>query len=206
VKPIEKTQLWLAVAGVAIGMIALIPGYFILWAKPDLVYEEKVVNIPLPETLGKDLPNVLVLLKLQNTGHRPSEGIQGNISVHGELLYYEVHTPNPAYAQVEVTRKASELDLRCPRLTQGEYPINISLWTRGKLEEPDTAFADSMGAIRRVVSVDEESHKLRKYAWFFFSVGAALVTGLGFLFGALYAVLGLVGKAIVDVLWRVRDR
>jgi hypothetical protein len=144
--------------------LALVPSYYIFWAKPDLVYEQQLVNIPLPENLGKNLPNVLVLLKLQNTGHRPSESIQGNISVRGQLLYFEVHGPNPAYGKVEFTGNDSQIELKCSRLAPGEYPIKISAWVKGRFEEPDAAFADSLGAVRKVRSVDEEEHKLRTIA------------------------------------------
>ncbi|HET8923938.1 MAG TPA: hypothetical protein VFN26_13195 [Candidatus Acidoferrum sp.] len=199
----ESKMFWLTAAALVVGLVALIPAYFIFWDRPDLVYEVQLVNIPLPESLGSNLPNVLILLKIQNTGHRPSENIQGNITLNGKVLYYEVKGPNTAFGPVEATMsKDSRIDLKCSRLAQGEYPINVSAWVKGNLVEPDAAFADSSGAAQKVKSTEAETRKVRSY-WYA-SLGA--VGGfLSFSLGAL-VVLRLFVKGAAEAILRGYNR
>ena len=180
---VESKTLWVSAAILVAAIVGLVPAYFIFWDRPDLVYEVQLVNIPLPESLGSNLPNVLVLLKLQNTGHRPSENIQGNITLNGKILYFEMHGPNPAFGQAEGTLSGnSRIDLKCSRLTQGEYPIFLSAWAKGTFAEPDAAFADSSGAARKVKSTEAETRRLRSYAY----LSAGILIGL---LGCAFAVL-----------------
>ncbi len=161
-----KTGTWIAVISAFAAILGLIPGYYIFWDKPDLVFEEQLVTIPLPESMGSNLPNVLVLLKIQNTGHRPSENIQGNFNFAGDLLHYEVRGPNPAYGRVSDSQAGSQINITCSRLAPGEFPVLISAWVKGKFKNPDSGLTDSLGAARKVRSIEEEEHKFRSYTFF----------------------------------------
>src|SRR4029077_726064 len=111
---------------------------------------------PLPKDLPGQLPDTLVIMTVQNVGHRPSTDLQGSITVGGDLIEYEVQGPNPAFGQVSHSRNGLRVQFNCPRLASGDYPIKILAWYKGASSGPDVGVSDARGAGRRVNSIAAE--------------------------------------------------
>src|SRR6185437_8042684 len=132
----RKTIVWISLASVVVALLSIIPAYAVFWDKPNLIYETDLVSIPLPSSLTGNLPNYLALVTVENIGHRPSTELQGDVTVDGQVLQYDVKGPDPAYAQVSSAPTPSGVKFSCPRLAPGEYPIKVSVWYRGSAEDP----------------------------------------------------------------------
>jgi len=158
----KKTGLWISVGTLLVAILALGPAYLVFYDKPDLVYETHVENIPLPKDLPGQLPDTLAIITVENVGHQPSIDLQGNVSVGGDLIEYQVQGPNPAYGHVSHSRNNGQIIFSCSRLASGEYPITISAWYRGANLELDVGVSDSHGAGRRVNSIGLEKAKYKE--------------------------------------------
>lgn len=174
----RKSIVWISLASVVIALLGIIPAYNIFWNKPDVIYETDLVNIPLPSNLTGNLPNYLALVTVENIGHRPSTELQGDVTVDGQVLQYDVKGPDPAYAQVTSAPTPSGVKFSCPRLAPGEYPIKISVWYRGSGEDPTVGVADSLGPGNKVKSIPGERAKLKSMA---VSIGSVLAATLAIL-------------------------
>ncbi len=179
----NKTALWISGATLLISALGIVPAYVVFFDKADLVYEMRVERIPLPANLPGQLPDSLVIVTFQNLGHRPSVDLQGNLTVSGELIDYQVQGPNPAYGQVSNVRNKLQVSVNCPRLAPGDYPIRISAWYRGASLEPDAGVSDASGPGRRVNSIDAEKSKYKQ-------LGSLI---LGILFGSLGSFVSILG-------------
>lgn len=174
----RKSIVWISFPSVVIALLGIIPAYNIFWDKPNVIYETDLVNIPLPSSLTGNLPNYLALVTVENIGHRPSTELQGDITVDGQVLQYEVKGPDPAYAQVSSAPTPSGVKFSCPRLAPGEYPIKVSVWYRGSGEGPTVGVADSLGPGNKVKSIPGERAKLKSMA---VSIGSILAATLAIL-------------------------
>ncbi len=180
---------WIALIAAIVAALGAVPAYFVFWDRPDLDYQVSVVSVPVPETLPGRLPNYLALVTVQNIGRRPSEHVEGNIAGSGELLYFEIGQPNPAYGQVEHRMEGQRLFFSSPRLAPGEYPVKFSIWYKGNNAPPEIAIADERGAARGVVSIAAEKGGLRKTATFLLGIITGIVTG-----------------GLVSIIWNVISR
>ena len=177
----SRTALWISGGTLAVALLGLVPGYLVFFDKPDLVYETLIENIPLPKDLPGQLPDTLVIVTVQNLGHRPSMDLEGSITVGGNLIEYQVQGPNPAFGQVSHLRNGLQVLFKCPRLASGNYPIKVLAWYNGASNGPDVGVSDAHGAGRRVNSIVAETSK-------YWGVGSGVAGLLIGLLGSFFAI------------------
>lgn len=159
----SNARSWVGVAGLAAVIIGAIPAYFVFWNKANLVYEQHLVDVFLPEQLKSisqelqtvSLPDKLLLVAIQNIGHKPSELVEAVIEPSGEITHYEVDKPNLAYGKVDVSREGAHVRLSCPRLVQGEHAIRVSVWFKHDSKKKlNIGIVDKSGPATKVHAID----------------------------------------------------
>jgi hypothetical protein len=180
----KRIALWLSGGLFLVTLLGIIPAYLVLFDKAELVYEARIVDIPLPKDLPGQLPDRVVFVEVENIGRRPSIDLEGTVGVNGDLIEYEVKGPNPAYGEISQSRTGTQVSFACKRLASGSFPIKITAWYRAASSDPDIGVSDSLGAARRVVSIAAEKDKFK-------IAGTGL---LGFLAGLFGSVLALIAS------------
>lgn len=174
----ERKWSWVAVGTLVTLALGLIPGYFILWKQPNLIYEVTTIDIPIPSDLRQEVcPNKLLRVVVRNIGRKPSQSVRGHISVPGKILYREIAGPGPAYGDVKTMDSTDEsLQFVSSSLSQGQHPIRFSIWYDSpwagsarsaeevfiKLPPPlDVGVSDSEGPAKKVSSIEAETRRWR---------------------------------------------
>src|SRR5713226_5917797 len=131
---------WLAVGTLVLTIVGLFPGYFIFWHKSDLVYDKRAVEIPLSETLRKQLsqphtelenrkqgfainfksvtlPDKLFYVNIRNVGHVPTSDIRIRLQVPGTIADKELKGAGPVLGDLRNVRATeNEIYFDCPSL------------------------------------------------------------------------------------------
>ena len=157
----SKIGIGISIGTLVVTLLAAVPAYIVFFDKADLVYETQIENIPLPKDLTGELPDTLAIVTVENIGQQPSTDLQGNVTIPGKLVEYQVQGPNPAYGEVSKSLEGQQIVFRCARLVPGDYVIRLSAWYRGAATGPDVGVSDAHGAAREVGSIEAEKGKYR---------------------------------------------
>jgi len=182
----DSKRVWPASVPIVVGILGLIPAYFIFWDQPRLVYESRQVEIPLSpavregfekalgasvQALGVEkLPDKLVYVTVQNNGHKPSNSIKGVVSVPGRIVDKDLKGPQDAYARELTLDSAtgSQVSFSCQFLVHGRYPITLSIWYAEDRPEQmaEIALSDSKGAAMSVESLETDTTRWQRHIYF----------------------------------------
>jgi len=166
----RRIRAWVAIGTLAVGFVSAVPAYIFIWNTPKLVYEQRLVEILLPDKVKKrfdavltekgappPFPDKLLLITIQNIGRRPSEQVEAWIEPPGQLVAYDLQEPNPAYGHIEISEHGSRLQVFCARLIQGEHLVRLSIWFRQDSErELNVGISDQAGPAKLVDSIAAE--------------------------------------------------
>ncbi len=144
---------WPVIIGFAtlvLAALGLIPAYFVFWHKPDTVFDERAVEIPLSEEMRerfdealthapwqkaventpqeypvtafpRTLPDKLLYVNIRDVGHVPSSRIRVEIIVPGTIQDKEIKDAGPAFGRIgQHTISDREISFECQHLSDQE--------------------------------------------------------------------------------------